>query len=355
MINKSRDNYIDIIKAIGIISIVIGHSCWCITKFNIQIGPFVYSYHLMIFMFVSGYLFNISKLKENNEYKNKYISSQIVKMAKLYFIYNFIFVLLHNFFVKVGMINSTIYSLNEIVKYIFNGITFISLENFLGAFWFIPMMLIAKIIFVCVCDKTKNNNKLSLLAMILFGMLGVLLCYKNIRLQYMAQTSILSVFFIYLGLFTKIYFEKINKYIYKLGFIPAGIIVYMINYITNSSVELSINRIINPIIFFIISIAGIYFCLSLAKFIMQSKVIGNKMADIGKNSFHIMALHFLFMKIIDVIYCKINGINDILLMSKFPISFELWYLYIPFGVIMPVLVIKLLNFIKTKLQNKIFI
>ena len=86
---------------------------------------------------------------------------------------------------------------------------------------------------------------------------------------------------------------------------------------------------------------------------MKNKNIENKMADIGKNSFHIMALHFLFMKFIDVIYCKIHGINDILLMSKFPISFKLWYLYILFGVIMPVLIIKLLNYIKIKLQNKI--
>ena len=63
--DKKRDNYI--VKAIGIISIIIGRSCGYITKFNIQLGPFVYSYYLMIFMFVSGYLFNLSKLKENGE------------------------------------------------------------------------------------------------------------------------------------------------------------------------------------------------------------------------------------------------------------------------------------------------
>lgn len=350
--NKIRDNYVDIIKAIGIISIVMGHSGWYITRFKIQMGPFVYSYHLMIFMFISGYLFDISKLKESKEYKNKYIGKQIIKMVKLYFVYNFIFVLFHNFFVKFGMINSQSYSLSQIVKNISNSLTFVSQEHFLGAFWFIPMMLIAKILFVCTYDKIKDNNIFCLLTMISFGGLGVLLCYKNIYLQYMAQISILSVFFIYLGLFTKIYIKKLDKYIYKLGFIPAGIIIYVINYITNSSVELSINRIINPFIFFIISITGIYFCLSLAKFI-KGKKIENKITEIGKNSFHIMALHFLFMKIIDVIYCKINGIEDILLMSKFPTSFDLWYLYIPFGVIMPVLVIKLLKYIKEKLNNKV--
>ena len=346
--NKIRDNYADVIKAIGIISIVIGHSSWYITKYKIQIGPFVYSYHLMIFMFVSGYLFNTLKLKENNQYKSKYIANQIVKMAKLYFIYNLVFVILHNLFVKLQLINSSYYSTSVIVKNIFNGLTFITSETLLGTFWFIPMMLIAKILFVCVYDKTKNNNKISLLTMILFGILGILLCYKNIHLQYMVQTSILSVFFMYLGLFYKKHFEIVDKYVYKLGFIPSSIIIYKINYLTNSSIELSVNRIINPFIFFIISITGIYFCLSLAKFIMQNKFIEDRMADIGKNSFHIMALHFLFIKIIDIIYCMIKGINDYSVITKFPNSFELWYLYIPFGVILPVLLIKSLSFIKIK-------
>ena len=45
-----RDSYIDILKAIGIISIVIGHSSFVFPGSNFKIGPFVYTYHIMIFM-----------------------------------------------------------------------------------------------------------------------------------------------------------------------------------------------------------------------------------------------------------------------------------------------------------------
>lgn len=48
----------DIVKAIGIISIVMGHCCYSIMipALNVSVGEFVYSYHLMVFFFVAGFL-----------------------------------------------------------------------------------------------------------------------------------------------------------------------------------------------------------------------------------------------------------------------------------------------------------
>ena len=53
--SKPRDNYIDAVKGVGIVSIVLGHACWNIDvgKYVIPIGPFVYLYHLAISIMVS--------------------------------------------------------------------------------------------------------------------------------------------------------------------------------------------------------------------------------------------------------------------------------------------------------------
>ena len=50
---NKRLEIIDILKGIGILSIVIGHACWETTIFNVllPIGAFVYLYHLSIFFF----------------------------------------------------------------------------------------------------------------------------------------------------------------------------------------------------------------------------------------------------------------------------------------------------------------
>jgi fucose 4-O-acetylase-like acetyltransferase len=348
-----RDNYIDIVKAIGIISIVIGHCCWKTSKLKLLIGPFVYSYHLMIFMFISGYLFNYKKYFDDEEYKYKYIGNQFLKMSKIYFMYNLFFCLLHNIFVKINIIDSNYYTIGLFFTNVFNGLTFSTSETLLCAFWFIPVMLIAKIIFSWSLRYTKNKNKYIIMFMILFGMLGILLCYKKIVLSYRFQISILSVFFMYLGLIFKKMYNSLNIYIYSYGFIPASIIIYLINYISKSNVELSVNEIINPILFFVISIVGIYFCLSLAKVLSKLKNISKSISIIGKNSLHIMALHFLIFKIIDVLYSKINNINNTSLISNFPKSYSLCYLYIPLGVIIPIVIINIANKMKNYIMKKI--
>lgn len=58
-----------------------------------------------------------------------------------------------------------------------------------------------------------------------------------------------------------------------------------------------------------------------------------------------MALHFLTIKIIDIIYSKINNINDINIISKFPNSYSnnLWIVYIFIGIFLPTFLLLLIK------------
>ena len=64
---------------------------------------------------------------------------------------------------------------------------------------------------------------------------------------------------------------------------------------------------------------------------------------LGKVSSHIMALHFLVIKLIDICYVYFNGITDISIVSNFPSAFNLWYLYIILVSIIPILIVILLK------------
>ena len=351
-----RNNLIDIVKAIGIISIVIGHSAWRVTKLNIEIGPFVYMYHLMIFIFTAGYLFSIEKIK-NEEDIYKYIGKRLCKMVVLYFLYNFIFVLLHNILIKINIISGELYDKSDIVTNCLNGLFFRTNEKMLGAFWFVPMLLITEFLFVVSINTINKFNKkkyMYIVFPVIFAIIGTILCEKNIDLAYRMQISILAVPFMYMGIIIKKYWNKIEKYIFSFGWIISAIILIMIIKLKIGHIELSKNQIINPVIFYPISIIGIYFCLSLAKMFEKIKYIKTFMGYIGKNSFHIMALHFLSIKIVDIIYSKINNINDINKISQFPYSYskDLWILYIVVGTCLPILLIYLINSIKQYIKNK---
>lgn len=343
-----RDKLIDVTKAIGIISIVIGHSAWNVTRFNIKIGPFVYMYHLMIFIFIAGYLFPKEKIK-NNDGMYRYIGKHIYKMLILYFIYNFIFVIMHNSLIKVNAINSTLYNKTEILKNCLNGIAFRNNEKMLGAFWFIPMLLITELLFaisINIINKfNKNKYCLYIAFPVIFALLGTILCKNDVNLEYKIQISILSVPFMYVGIFTKKYWIKIEKYIFTFGWVTCAIILFIIINLNIGYIELSANKIINPFVFYPISIIGIYFCLSLAKMFNKISILRSIMCFIGQNSFHIMALHFLTIKIIDIIYSRINNINDINIISKFPNSYSnnLWIVYILIGTFLPTFLLLLIK------------
>ena len=58
----------DIVKAIGIISIVMGHCCYSIMipALNVSVGEFVYSYHLMVFFFVADFFTKENTMSTRN-------------------------------------------------------------------------------------------------------------------------------------------------------------------------------------------------------------------------------------------------------------------------------------------------
>ena len=105
----------DIVKAIGIISIVMGHCCYSIMipALNVSVGEFVYSYHLMVFFFVAGFFYK----REYHEHPEQYIGKRLLKLGGMLFLYNTVFTLLHNTLVSVKMISSTEhYSISKMVS-----------------------------------------------------------------------------------------------------------------------------------------------------------------------------------------------------------------------------------------------
>ena len=125
---KERDPYIDILKAIGIISIVIGHASINIPGTNIEICKFVYAYHLMIFFFTAGFCFK----KEYAAEPYQYIGRRLKSMLPLYFKYNLIFVLLHNLFVRYHFVDEGkgIYGIQEGISQILSAVAFTTAETF---------------------------------------------------------------------------------------------------------------------------------------------------------------------------------------------------------------------------------
>lgn len=351
---EKRNNVIDIFKAIGIISVITGHCCHVVPLINFPISRFVYSYHLMIFFFVSGFCYNEKKYANHPE---KYVYKRIIKIVSLFFLYNLFFVLIHNILVDLSLIFAPPYSGTDMFIWIINGFLMNTNESMLGAFWFLPMFLIANLLFgiefslsSLIC-KRSNNKSIKYIIDIIFLIICILIAYythsRGLFLFYHVQTSFLAVPIIYFGWLIKKYYLLIEKHINVIGLLISFLIIIISITVFNFNVELSENIITNLFGFYLISISGIYFCFSLSKIISRARLLNEGVVFIGKNSFHFMALHFLCFKFVDLL-ASINTIDILENRMKFPCSYQFGFLYLVFSVAFISVIIIFINQLKKK-------
>lgn len=271
--------------------------------------------------------------------------------------YSLIYVACRNIFIKMGILDANPFSFGETIIAITNIISFNSCGELVGALWFVPMFFFS-VIFFGIFEKNVNKfislpsikKVIITLLVLLCGIVGLYTTERQYGLLHNMQISYLFVPVIFLGsLARRIEIKKYCGII--VGSISCIIMVGVLH--TNIGIiELSKFMIINKKIFYVITIIGILFCLSLTKLFCKNKWIQNVLVMLGKNSFDIMALHFIFFKLIDYVCCGIKKRNDIL--SIFPHSFDtIWILYVIGGCIGPIVLKSVLKRIMEIIKKKI--
>lgn len=355
MIDNKNYKYWNIVKGLGILAIVIGHA-------SNYLSNFVYLFHIVIFFFVTGYLYN--EKKHGNE-PLKFFSLRLSKNWLKYVLFSEFFLVLHNKLLRLNFISGNLYILDD---FIINGVTtlfFQGYESLGGALWFVPVFVIASLIFgycIYISRKLSNhfNNKefskvtILILLSTIIGALGVYSNCKGFGLMFHSQTSFLVVPIITVGyLFNNR--KDLSKYLKIWLFVPAFFCLYYFAFKYNLKIDLSENSIGSIMLFYPISLIGIYFVLYLSKVIYKVKYCSAYFELLGKNSFEIMALHLFVFKCVDVLYSKIHHIIDSNAINIFPYSFEhLWPLYILLGVTAPMILFEGISILKKKIKNHDF-
>lgn len=352
---EKRDTFIDILKGIGIVSIVIGHSSWVMPKTQFPIGPFVYTYHIMLFFFVAGMCFK----PKVDIAPFQLIGKRLGGLLPLYVKYSAFFIIIHNLLKRMHILSpdSATYGKTDIINHIMNACVLTCSEQMLGAFWFIPMFMVGVSLFIFLfyqAEKFKFSRIRHACVVVLTALVGIWLNYRQSNLQYHIQTSMLGVCVIYLGYLFQKYREKIMKYLkwWMAGIF--GVCIWGILSLNIGIIELSVNQIINPILFYPVTIIGILFCICVAQGFEKINGLKSAFSLLGKNSYHIMALHFLVFKLIDLCYGKLIC-ADANTVSQYPYAFGmLWPIYYICGVTIPVVVIYTLKSGLCLMKKKVY-
>ena len=343
MIQKSavsRSIFWDLVRGIGILSIVMGHCCG-------PVVPYVYSYHLAIFFFISGYLFHEHKYGDD---PFGFLAAKLKSSWPKYMIYAAIFILLHNFFIRLGINPSGTlpYSRTEALTALGNSVTFQCVEVMGGAMWFIPLWVLSCTLFCGISWFSRLpffqkylpssaalwiTSGLSILA----GISGACFIFRRVWLSYVLHLVLLLQPFLAGGWLLRKLLPSFSSYLRWYAALACFLILILWIRLGDLHIDLSLGRIGNGWEFYLLAFLGIYCCLWAAKKLKKSRLAGGLFALLGRYSFDIMCLHFLVFKVLDLIYGRFFIGDPIEVYSAFPQAYgtSLWPFHAAAGVLLP--------------------
>lgn len=311
----NRNQTLDVLKGIGIILMVVGHS-----------GPpeclndVIYTFHMPLFFIASGWFFSERNLEDSRGFA-------VRKIKNIYWPYLkwcVVFLLFHNVFYSIGILNNSygsddsvshFYNIKEIVV---NAINFTfrmtGYEGYLlGAYWFVRSLLWGSLL-ICFCSALMNKiTKLEKHACILtvaafFGILGGVFSGLNIRIPFWPQggyREMMAVFFLGMG-----YMLRKQEWWRSQWFLILSIFIIPISILIEPTSMSTRPTFVMWILIPFTSLAGYALVYKLSHTIVQQQEqISFALSYIGRQTFYIMTFHFLMFKPASLLKAYICGLD----------------------------------------------
>ncbi|MBP5314368.1 MAG: acyltransferase family protein [Muribaculaceae bacterium] len=157
-----RNTSMSIVKAVAIILMVMGHAegPWWVTNF-------IYLFHMPVFFIAAGYFFKRSAIDQPWQFVTRRFRKLYVPMVA----WSIVFLLLHNLFFKIGLLNETYgnlqggvthpYTFSSGLQRLVHIVTAMAgYDEFLaGAFWFFRALLVSSIVFLVLYLLIDKKGK----------------------------------------------------------------------------------------------------------------------------------------------------------------------------------------------------
>lgn len=312
-----RFDEIDILKSIGIISMIMGH-----IGFGSMFDHYIHAFHMPMFYIISGFLYK----KSNLTFKDF-----TIKKAKSLLVPYLIFAFFHLMILSVVKINLE-------VDYLLNIFSF-NTESLAisGALWFLTSLFFVDIFYYLIDRIDISYIKIAIIILISF--LGCLIP-KIGRLPLAIDTSMVGVGLFAIGRYGRSAITGIrnvtNIFIGGAMFITGSIFAFF-----NGYVNVRLGQYSNLILFFVAATLVTYGLYLFCGYVSDKKsLILNELRFIGKNSLVYVCLNQLILLVL-------NKINVTYIISNIPIQ-------VVYKIIVLIISLLLLHLITIILNTKRF-
>ncbi|MFD3155953.1 acyltransferase family protein [Haloimpatiens sp. FM7330] len=285
--SQNRLKYIDILKGIGILLMIMGH-----ISFGRLFDKYIHGFHMPIFFFISGYLFKIVNLSFKKFLKKK-IKTLLVPYA-CFGLFNYICWII---FIGLPKGHNLIIPLKSLL--------WINTESNMpiaGALWFLTCLFIIEITFYFILRICKNRCQVAVTIILISIMGSVYPLISSERLPLAIDVSLVGIGIFYIGyimrkhsanciLIRNLLNESNLKTIYI--FILSTILIFINKYVNMRTITYALIP-----LFWINSILGILSYWNISKHLNKCKikivkVINKEFIYIGENSIVYVCLNQL--------------------------------------------------------------
>lgn len=172
-----RIGWVDVAKGIGIILVILGH----MPTIPIIIRLWIFSFHMPLFFFVSGYLYNV---KDESLSLNALLKKKTRKILKPYVIFSILFVLLDFLALNISLDETR----NRLIRFVFG-------QGGYDILWFFFSLFIVEILY-CLIQRYSRNKALTIALLV---MTGIILSYYRVGQIWKISTSLVALMFYSLG------------------------------------------------------------------------------------------------------------------------------------------------------------
>lgn len=330
---KKRVEWVDILKGIAIICVFIGHTT-SMEYGNVSgmLKIWIYSFHMPLFFFLSGYVFFIKNCDDYKTFLKKKIKSIIIPLIS-FSVISVIFDLLY----YTLLLHDPDHSLQIEINKLIGIFTQQKTGEYNTVLWFLPCLFVVENIFYWIIKFTNKYNKTCVIyisALCIYFVGVIYIKTIGILLPWCIETSMIAILFMSIGYLMKInkeYFEILNAK-WTIVLFAINIIVAFVNYsLSGYIVDLNIDAIGNPLLFPVAALSGILGFVTLFKNVKKLRMI----KYIGRNSLMFYGLNGITVFVPNIIIYNILKTNFVDL-GNLGVIFAIFYAIVQCIVTVPI-------------------
>jgi acyltransferase len=317
-----RLHWIDTLKGIGIMLVVLAHH-----SLPIAFDTYIFSFHMPLFFFISGFLFDFGKYAKS---ASNFVKERFKSLIMPYFCFAvitciFCFLLDELYTPGITSIQFFENSMPHGISHIL--VAFGPAVSYNPPLWFLTCLFVTELLFYGLAKKYYEEPKKLVFWLIIDGVIGYLYSvYVPFRIPWNVDVALAAIVFYGAGnlfrKFTEIEsrssfslkldsrfiekFSRVEKYLPFIAILLSLLYLgYLMKFPTDDKVNMNVLKYGEFFSFYLLAFAGIFTVAYLSKKIWSSKVL----EYYGRNSLTILALHFPLKEVLIKLVIVILGVD----------------------------------------------